>query len=163
MEVVVRSFRPGDAEALGQVFHRAVHEGAAQEYSESQRAAWSPKAPSGEIWAARLIDADTVVAEHLGQLVGFMSLISERRYLDLAFVVPEAKGQGVAAALYAVLEGRARAAGLTYLTVEASLLGEPFFARQGYSVVKRQSVFRKGERLPNCVMEKDLIAPEAVA
>ncbi len=161
MEVVVRSYVPGDAAGLGRIFHRAVQEGAASAYSEGERAAWSPEPPAGESWQVRLAEAVTVVAERDGETVGFMSLIPERRYVDLAFVLPEAMGKGVAPALYAVLEGRARAAGLTYLTTEASLLAEPFFARQGFRVVKRQRVLRRGERLRNCVMEKALYVPES--
>ena len=45
MKLAVRSFVPGDAEALGEVFHRAVREGAAHRYSADQRAAWSPEPP----------------------------------------------------------------------------------------------------------------------
>lgn len=163
MEVVVRSCRPGEAGALAEIFHRAVREGAAGAYTEEERAAWSPEAPSGAAWLARTEGAETVVAEAGGVPVGFMSLVMAEGYLDFAYVLPEVKGRGVAAALYAVLESRARAAGLGRLTTEASLLAEPFFARQGWSLVRRQTVERRGVPLRNAVMEKRLCARPAQA
>ena len=156
----VRSYRDGDANALGEVFHRSVREGAVSRYDAAQVAAWSPDVPSGEAWAARLAGAETVVATEGGLPVGFMSL-DVAGYLDLAFVVPEVMGRGVADALYAVLEGRARVAGQVCLTTEASLLAEPFFARHGWRVVARQEVERRGVTLKNARMEKRLEARAA--
>lgn len=152
----IRSYRQGDARALGEIFHRAVHEGAAGRYSKAERDAWSPRPPASRMWEGRLSEADTVVAVEEGVPVGFMSLDLSRGYLDLAYVLPEAMGQGVAAALYAVLESRARASGLARLTTEASHLAEPFFARQGWRVLRRQTVERHGVMLSNAVMEKAL-------
>ena len=155
MDVTVRTFAAEDADALGQVFHRAVREGANGLYSDDQVAAWSPEPPCGEKWSARLKKADTVVAAPEGAPVGFMSL-DDKGYLDLAFVLPEVMGQGVSDALYAVLEGRARAKGIGTLTTQASLLAEPFFARHGWHVTKRQEVELRGVVLKNAWMEKTL-------
>lgn len=163
MDLTVRSYAEGDALALGEVFHRAVHEGAATRYSPEERAAWSPRPPASRAWEARLAEAETVVAERNGVAVGFMSLDMTRGYLDLAFVVPEAMGTGVAELLYAVLEGRARVAELARIETEASLLAEPFFARQGWRVVRRQTVERLGVQLSNAVMEKSLIRASEAA
>lgn len=156
----VRSYREGDAEALGEVFHRSVREGAAARYDEAQRAAWSPAPKSGEGWAARLAGGGTVVVLEEDRPVGFMSM-DDVGYVDLAFVLPEAMGRGLAATLYAVLEGRARAAGLTRLTTQASLLAEPFFARHGWVVTRRQEVEIGGALLKNAWMEKRLEARAA--
>ena len=163
MDLSIRSYAEGDAPGLAKVFHRAVHEGAATRYSLDERMAWSPSVPDGASWEERLSGLETVVAERAGDPVGFMSLDVSRGYLDLAFVVPEVMGQGVAALIYAVVEGRARSAGLTRLTTEASLLAEPFFRRQGWRLMKRQKVERLGVELSNAVMEKDIAAHEAVA
>lgn len=151
----VRSYEEGDASQLGLVFHRAVREGAASRYNEKQVAAWSPEAPDGANWAARLSAAETVVAEESGQLVGFMAL-NDDGYLDLAFVLPDFMGKGVSDLLYAVLETRARARGIARMTTQASLLAEPFFARHGWSLGRRQEVEIGGVILKNAWMEKDL-------
>ena len=163
MDLVIRSYVPDDAPELAKVFHRAVHEGAATKYSLDERHAWSPDLPTGPKWHDRLAGAETVVAEMDRRPVGFMTLDVPRAYLDLAFVVPEVMGQGVAGAVYAVLEGRARVAGLTRMTTEASLLAEPFFERQGWRLVARQKVDRLGVQLSNAVMEKSLGSCEVAA
>jgi putative acetyltransferase len=154
--LLVRSFADGDAPALAGIFHRSVHEGAAARYTPEECAAWSPEVPDTRSWELRLAEADTVVAELPDGPVGFMSLDMGRAYLDLAFVLPEVMGRGIAGVLYAVLEGRARARGLSRLETEASLLAEPFFARHGWRLVRRQKVERLGVLLSNAVMEKPL-------
>ena len=158
MEFILRSYAPEDAAALGEVFYRGVHEGAAEMYTPEQRAAWLPKAPKGADWEAKLAASDCVVALCEGQIVGFMS--RQGAYFDMAYVLPEAKGTGVAGVLCAVLEGRARAQGVTHMTVDASHLAEPFFARRGWTLVRRQDVERRGVILQNCKMEKRLSGDE---
>jgi putative acetyltransferase len=161
--LVVRPVRAGEAPVLAEVYHAAVHEGAASAYSAEQRAAWSPAAPSGDGWAARIAGADTLVAERDGRVLGFMAWEPAKGWIDLAFVRPEAMGTGVAAALYAVIEGRARAVRIARLSVDASELARPFFARQGWRVVAREEVVRGGVTLHRYRMEKDLRAAEAAA
>lgn len=154
MEFLLRSYLPVDAKALGHVFYRAVHEGTAAKYTPDQRAAWVPEAPSGAQWQTKLATSDCVVAQSDGHLVGFAS--RQGAYFDMAYVLPEVMGQGVAGVLCAVLEGRARAQGVDHMTVDASLLAETFFARRGWALVQRQEVVRRGVTLHNCRMEKSL-------
>jgi putative acetyltransferase len=154
--LIIRPCRVTDAPGLAELYHRAVREGAARHYDEAQRAAWSPAPPMGEDWRRRLIEAQTIVAERAERLLGFMTLDPQSGWIDFAYVAPEAMGQGVAETLYAVLEGRARAAGLARLETGASLLAERFFVRRGWHVVARQEVERYGVRLPNAIMAKDL-------
>jgi putative acetyltransferase len=161
--LIIRPCRVTDAPGLAALYHRAVREGAAAHYTEAQRAAWSPAPPNGEEWRRRLVEADTILAERADRLLGFMTLDLGTGWLDFAYVAPEAMGQGVAETLYAVLEGRARAAGLSRIETEASLLAERFFARLGWLVEKRQEVERNGVRLPNAVMAKSLTQKQKAA
>ncbi|MDD9977498.1 MAG: GNAT family N-acetyltransferase, partial [Boseongicola sp.] len=118
--IIVRSSRESDLEALGALFHRSVREGASRMYSPEQCAAWSPMVPAGDAWRQRLAPLDTVVAERNGCIIGFMSFEPKDGYVDFAFVAPEEMGKGVAAALYAVVEGRARSVRLEPITTAAS-------------------------------------------
>ena len=154
--IETRDMEPGEEDLLGAVFFRSVHHCAASAYSVEEREAWAPQAPSGAAWAERLAGQVTLVAEVDGRVCGFMSLEPKSSYLDFAFVEKRAKGTGVAAALYAVLENRARAAGLTKLFSDASHLAKPFFARQGWVCVCAQTVERRGVTLSNWRMEKEL-------
>ncbi|UWQ97163.1 GNAT family N-acetyltransferase [Rhodobacteraceae bacterium M385] len=161
--LIIRPYRPADAIPLATLFHRAVREGAAQKYDPAQCEAWSPAPPTGEGWRARIEEAETIVAERDGTLLGFMTLDIETGFLDFAYVSPEYMGKGVASALYAVIEGRARVKGHLTLETEASLLAEPFFLRQGWRLVQRQEVERNGVKIPNVRMEKRLVRRFAAA
>ncbi|MFW5881347.1 MAG: GNAT family N-acetyltransferase [Roseicyclus sp.] len=162
--LLIRPYRAEDAAALARVFHRAVRRGTGAHYSVLQRLAWSPRPGDGSDWHARLSEIETVVAELPRGPVGFMALSAAEGFIDFAYVDPSVRGRGVAAALYAVVEGRARALGLSELQTEASRVAEPFFAARGWVVVRRQTVKRRMVRLPNAVMEKRLAqAAEAAA
>ncbi|MEJ6395161.1 GNAT family N-acetyltransferase [Gymnodinialimonas sp. 2305UL16-5] len=161
--LIIRPYRPADAIGLATLFHRAVQEGTAQHYSAEQRQAWCNAPPTSEGWRARVEEAVTIVAERDGRHLGFMTMDMETGYLDFAYVAPEVMGKGVAAALYAVIEGRARTQGLARLETEASLLAQPFFKRHGWRIVKRQEVERSGVKIPNARMEKRLVRRFAAA
>jgi putative acetyltransferase len=161
--VIIRPYRPADAIGLASLFHRAVQEGTVQHYDAAQREAWCDSPPTNAAWRARVEEADTIVAEKDGVHLGFMTMDMETGYLDFAYVAPNVMGQGVASALYAVIEGRARVRGHARLETEASLLAEPFFRRNGWRVVKRQEVERGGVKIPNAAMEKRLIRRFAAA
>ena len=69
-------------------------------------------------------------------MLGVMSL-DHTGYLDMAFVIPEAKGTEVTPSLHRTLISMARDAGLTHLTVRASILARRFFLKQGWQVDRR--------------------------
>ena len=150
----IRAFCAEDASFLARIFYDSIHIGAAGAYDPEARRAWCPKVPEGSAWAKRLGGAITFVAENLGQPVGFMSLLPEGGHIDLAFVDPAHTRQGIASALCRRVETQAKALGLDRLTTDASLQAEPMFASQGWSVVKRQKIERRGVILRNCRMEK---------
>jgi len=153
--IAIRPGRPGDGPAAAEVFHAAVHQGAAAFYSAEERAAWSP-APPVDGWEARLLAGNCLVAEEAsGQLIGFMTL-GEDGFLDFAYVAPGWMGKGVADALYAQIEAMAHARGLPVLDTEASYLARQFFTRRGWQTTARQSVIRNGVALTNFRMEKPL-------
>lgn len=149
----VRSYTPEDAAPLGQVFFRAVREGAGDRYSKAERAAWCQRLPEGPKWEERLASQEVVVAARDQQQVGFMTVALDKNYLDLAYVLPEEMGKGVAAAMYAVLMGRVKAAGLTWLYVDASHFARPFFEKQGWQLIRPQAFERDGQTLHNFRME----------
>ncbi len=155
-DFTIRPMGDGESDVLGRVFYDAVRHGSARAYSKEQREAWAWTQPDDANWAARLGEQSTVVAEADGRAIGFMTLNLETGYLDLAFVLAEAQGTGVADALYLVLEGRARAAGLTRLTSDASHLAKPFFLRHGWVLLGTRSAERSGVALQNWQMEKQL-------
>ena len=142
--------------ALAGIFFRGVRRGAAPAYTLDQRVAWAGAQPTAQSWAARLDGMLTLVAEDAGVITGFMSLRMSDGYLDFAFVEPEFRGTSVAAQIYAVLENRARAQGLSRLHTEASHMAKTFFERHGWTTQRSNEVTRNPVTIHNWIMDKNL-------
>lgn len=143
----VRPYRAEDRAACHGVFYRAVHEGAAEFYDAAQRSAWAPDPEPDPQAPDKLLAQWCWVAEDArGQILGFMSLCPNG-YLDMAFVLPEVRGKGVAGALYDALTLRARAEGLSRLTVHASHLARRFLAKHGWRTDYAEFHPAAGQRL----------------
>ncbi len=127
---MIRPYRPEDAPGLRQVFVRAVREGAASRYTPEEIARWLPDPAMPAGWGDWLGAHLTFVAEE-GALQGFM-MLERDGYLNMAFVLPEVMGTGVADALLAEVLGAARGLGLTRLSVLASRHAQGFFRRHGW-------------------------------
>ena len=151
----IRPFRDDDASAAAQIFFNSVRLGTRDYYDEAQRVAWAPRVPEATKWLDRLKSQTVFVAERNGSVVGFMTLAAEG-YIDLAFVAPDAIGQGIGKQLYEAILTEALNLGVPRLHAEASHLARAFFERQGWSVVESQFVTRRDVAIPNFVMEKYL-------
>ena len=149
----IRRFMPDDAAALAALFYESVHKGARRAYDKAQRRAWAPRIPDTDEWRDRLSAQTVLVAERNDNPIGFMTL-REDGCIDLAFVAPDAIGQGVAKALYDDILEAAVQAGMPRLHAEASLMARPFFERQGWTVIAPETVVRDGVSLPRFRMEK---------
>jgi len=130
---VIRPYRAEDRAAAKLVFYRAVREGAAAHYSDAERAAWAPSPEPDLTTPDKLLDQWCLVAEDGGRMTGFMSM-DHTGYLDMAFVIPEAMGNGTAAALYDALMTIARANGVQRFTVRAAHQSHRFLSRRGWQV-----------------------------
>jgi len=151
----VRPYRPTDASAIAGLFYRAVHETAALLYNAEERQAWAPAPRPSSEWHARLTLIETIVAEDACGVAGFITLGPDG-HIDFVYVRPDVAGRGVAGALYAHLEGLARARGLARLYADASHLALRFFERRGWTRNQTQTVERRGVAITNHRVEKRL-------
>lgn len=153
--ITVRTARKDERAQIHAVFYRSIREGTGAFYTEAQRAVWAPD-PVPE---ANKFSADDTrifwVAEHGGHIIGVLALEPEG-YLDLAFVMPEWMGRGVAQAIYAPLLQWAKAAGLKRLTTHASHFARRFFEKQGWCVDAPETVTRNGQDLERFCMSLEL-------
>ncbi|WP_299046876.1 GNAT family N-acetyltransferase [uncultured Tateyamaria sp.] len=149
----VRDMIVGEADALGRIMFRAIHDGASA-YTVAQKQAWCAVPPGGAEWAARLAPMQVRVAEAQGAPVGFLA--RDGAYVDFTFVLPEWQGRGVFSMLYDRTEADARVVGLYRLWVHASCMAQPAFAAKGFRVVRHETVARHGQMLARAEMEKVL-------
>ena len=96
-----------------------------------------------------------VLAENRGRIVGFMGMTPDG-LIDLAFILPEARGKGAFRHLFEIVETMARADGLNRLWTHASLMAQPAFQAMDFSVVEHQIIECGGEKLCRAKMENHL-------
>ncbi|MEM1074253.1 MAG: GNAT family N-acetyltransferase [Pseudomonadota bacterium] len=149
-----RSGGKADAADLAGVFFRAVRNGPSP-YSEAQRAAWVPSRPEATAFERRIAPLDIFVLESQGEVSGFMAT-DKRGYIDLVFILSEARGRGGFRLLYEATELKSRSNGLKRLWTHASLPAQPAFRAMGFSVIQHETVERAGQLLRRAVMEKSL-------
>lgn len=153
-DVQIRRANPRDFDALGEVFHVAVREGATA-YSAAQRTAWSPAPRSGEAWESQLAAQAVWMAEAGGSALGFLTLRPDG-YVDLAYIRPEAQGRGLFRRLFHDLEAEARRLALPRLWTDASVHAKPAFESVGFTVIAPETVMWNGEAFKRFQMEKTL-------
>ena len=151
--MILRPYHPDDLPALVRLFHDTIHAVAPGCYSRAQVAAWAPAEPDLDRWRQKLQEEEVLVAELDDAIIGFCSWDSSG-YLDFLYVHHRHQRKGVAAMLYAAAEAALRMKGLPRIHTQASLTAQPFFLRQGFHVVKHQTVHVREVDLPNAVMEK---------
>ena len=152
----IRNYRDTDLAAVVAVFTESVHELGRQHYDAAQRAAWAPREPDYREWAARLDAQHVLVADGGVELLGFIAYTDDG-HIDLLYTAPRAPRRGVATALYRAAEAALRGCGVRALHTEASLVAQPFFAAQGFSVVEEQQVERRGVTFRRFAMRKSMV------
>ena len=145
----------GDFDALGRLMFDSVHADPSP-YTVAQRQAWVSEPKSGPYWDDRLSHQTVWLGESDGQIDGFMSLVEDTGYIDLAFIRSEARGRGLFRKLYRNIEDAARAAGRNRVWTHASLMAEPGFSRMGFSRIEREEITMLDQVLVRFLMEKRL-------
>ena len=153
--MLYRKARQEDAEALAAVFYAAVRKGDSP-YSEAERAAWLPEQLTATAMVKRTEGLFVAVVEEDARVIGFMGLREADGYVDLAFVLPEARGQGAFRLLFESIEERARQLDVSRLWTHASLMAQPAFRAMGFRVIHHETIDRAGEQLRRALMEKPL-------
>ena len=151
----IRNYEAGDAPEIVRLFFETVRSVNRADYSEEQLQAWAPSVPDPHEWHSRMVGRWTLVAEENGEVVGFAELEGDG-HLDMLYVRGDTVGKGVGRRLYEAVERKARSQGLDRIFTEASVTARPFFERRGFRVRREQTVLRRGTKLTNFVMRKDL-------
>ncbi|PDT18150.1 GNAT family N-acetyltransferase [Rhizobium sp. J15] len=150
--ILIRPYAPDDVDATIEIFLRSIHEVSSKDYSAAEIEAWA-KVEDRSLWAERRMSRPAWTAEIGGKPVGFSDLTGDG-CLDMMFVHPEFQGVGVATRLLRRVEEEALRLGYGRIYTEASRTARPFFERQGFRMVARQIVEKRGQSLENFLMEK---------
>ena len=155
--ITIRRFRPGDATALRQVFHSAVHCAASADYSTEQIDAWAPASVDLVLWGRHMESLNPFVAIAEDEIVGYAD-VQKSGYIDHYYVSGHYPRRGVGSSLMRALHEEAGRLQLRELTSHVSRTAQPFFARIGFDVVEHRSPTIRGVIVPNALMRKVLRA-----
>jgi putative acetyltransferase len=153
--VKIRLFEARDTQQIARLFHETVREVNIRDYSERQVRAWAPDEIDFQDWQQAFADRFTYVADDAETIAGFGDLERDG-HIDRFFCHKDYQRCGVGTQIYQAIEAKAVELGLSRLFTEASITAKPFFQRMGFSVVKEQNVFCRGETFINYVMQKSL-------
>jgi putative acetyltransferase len=157
--ILIRPAQDADLKSIATLFHEAIHQVAARDYTPQQIQAWSPGEQSVEHWVRRTAGLKVRIAEwpeSPGTAAGFIGF-SDDGYIDLLFTGPAFVRRGVASRLLQDAEAELRRNGVTTAFANVSHTARPFFAAMGYRCLQRQRVWCRSVELENFRMEKNLM------
>lgn len=164
-EYGLRSYQPGDERWLSQITLDAIRDVGSRHYSPDQVSAWASRHPSPERFAQRAEAGAYIVLAIAGMALPAAYALLERDeagdgHLDMLYCHPDHTRKGLADALLADCEKRAREEGCARIYTEASELAKASFERAGYAVTHRRDFTIEGPAgavpIHNYAMEKRL-------
>lgn len=138
--------RPGgaaDAPACHAVYLDAVRNGTSGHYTAREARAWAPSDEVEDWLPPRLEAGTTWIAWRTDRAEGFLT-VTDAGHLDFFFVRPDARGSGLAAALYDRMMELADTRGHDHLTTHASHLARSFLEKRGWRVIAKETALRNG-------------------
>ena len=152
--VITRPYTVSDAQALANIYYHTIHNVNIRDYSIEQINAWAPSSSLDlDGWKKKWDKLVPIVALSDDVIVGFTEF-EPNGHIDCFYVHHECQGKGVGSALLAEIEAKAKQHNILRLYAEVSITAKPFFEKNEFNVVKKQSVNIRGCELTNFVMEK---------
>lgn len=155
-KIIIRKYKPEDAQALADIYYNTIHQINIQHYTEEQVKVWAPETTlESSGWAKKFERTNPFVAIIDNIIVGFAEFIPDG-HIDCFYCHHNWIGKGVGAALMGAILEQARALNIARIFVEASITVKPFFEKHGFNTVSKQTVVLAGIELTNYVMERRL-------
>ena len=151
----LRTYDIRDTQQIVKLFYDTVHEVNIRDYTQAQVEAWAPADMDIERWTKSLSSKFTFVAEEGEKIAGFGEL-EPSGHIDRFYCHQDFQRQGVGRLILKQIESKAQELGINKLFTEASITARPFFESQGFIVVRKQEVERRGQKLINFAMEKNI-------
>ncbi|MCU7842488.1 MAG: GNAT family N-acetyltransferase [Candidatus Thiodiazotropha sp. (ex Monitilora ramsayi)] len=151
----IRRYLIGEERELLSLLFNTVHRVNRRDYTQAQVDAWVPADYDQQAWVDRLSKTQPWVAVQGDEILGFAEMDDMGR-IGCFYIHHDRLGQGVGTALLESIEAESLRLGIHRLQVEASVTARDFFQSKGFSLVRRQTVERRGESFVNYQMKKDI-------
>jgi putative acetyltransferase len=155
MNATIRSYTPSDYAAVADVYRDAVETLAGSVYNEEQIRMWASYSASGSDFQERLARGGVIVADVEENVAAFGQL-EPADHVAFLYCKGAFARCGLASAIYAQIEVRAREAGATELRTEASRVSRVFFERKGFALTAVEQSVRLGVTFERFKMRKTL-------
>lgn len=151
----IRQAELSDIPAIQALFRETVLQINVRDYSQEQISVWALQADLDFLWMEKVEETHFLVAIMDGSLAGFGTLTPDCN-IEMLYTAVHAQGKGVASRLLADLETEARRRGFEWLVTDASLTAKHVFERNGFEVIRQQTVELRGSPFVNYKMIKAL-------
>ena len=152
--ILIRQYKKRDTQALVDIFYNAYHKIMIRDYSQEQIDACAPKIVfelSG--WQKKWNHNPPIIAIIDDIIVGFAEF-ELNGHIDCFYVHHSYQSHGIGSALIKEIEKIAHQNNINRLFANVSITAQSFFEKKGFTVLKRQTIVRRGVKLDNFVMEK---------
>ena len=152
----VRKYNEGEEMILWNIFYNTIHKVNSKDYDTNQISSWAPSDLDNDIWIDKIRSINPFVVEHKNMILGYADL-QESGLIDHFFSHHEWQRKGVGSMLMNAIIDNAKLRGITTLSSEVSVTAKPFYLSYGFTVVKEQSLFVRGQYLTNYKMQKEVV------
>jgi putative acetyltransferase len=151
---MIRRYKPGDEKHLARIYHDAIYQLAAADYTPEQLDAWAnpPLDMDDPKHKRRYELKQPFVNERDGRIVGFIELDPDG-HIDCAYVDPQYARTGVMSAIMHAVKREAKKLKLKKLYAEVSKTARPFFEHHDFIWVRDDAINIKGVTLDRYIME----------
>jgi len=144
-----------DIPALKSLYYDTITSINSRDYNPEQISAWASTAENIASLEKKINEQYFIVAENESGIVsGFASLDDKTGYLDVLYVHKDFQRMGVASLLLNSLLKKANQMNIKEITTDASLTARPFFEKNGFEVINKQTVEIKGVSMINFKMKR---------
>ena len=144
-----------DIPTLKSLYYDTITTINALDYNEEQILAWASTAENIASLETKILEQYFIAAENeAGIITGFASLDNQKGYLDVLYVHRDFQRMGIASLLLQSLLEKAKQMNIIEITTDASITAKPFFEKNGFQVVKEQTVVVKGVPMMNFKMKR---------
>jgi GNAT superfamily N-acetyltransferase len=154
-DIHIRLADLSDIPHIQALFRDTVLQVNVRDYTDEQVSVWALQAELDHLWIEKLSETHVLLAILDGRLAGFGTLTIDCN-IEMLYTAVDAQGRGVATRLLAELEAEARRRGYYWLVTDASLTARRVFERNGFELVREQTVELRGAPFTNYKMMKAL-------
>jgi len=159
---MIRKYKTGDEKYIAQIYHNAIYQLAAGDYTQEQLDAWAnPPLNLEDCEHKQRCEAkQPFVNERDGRVVGFIELDPDG-HIDCAYVDPAYSRMGVMSEIMEEVKRTARRMNIPKLFAEVSITARPFFEHHGFIWIRDTTANIRGVSLKNYIMEYSMKAEQA--